>query len=157
MRMARVCALTAAAPPIDASFDPPAGPPGTAVVVDGDPCDRVIGEDLVSFTTDANGQPPYLATTALGRAGPGLRTFMVPRLSAGRYVLVATCADCDVACVQMGGWFTVIGAPSTDVAVAGPSTRGPDPGAVVLLIAATVGGALGFSIADRRRSPRLRR
>jgi hypothetical protein len=155
--MARVCALTAAAPPIDASFDPPAGQPGPTVVVDGDPCDRVIGEDVVSFDADANGQPPYLAITALGRAGPGLRTFMVPQPSAGRYVLVATCADCDVACVQIGGWFTIIGAPSTDVAASGPSTRGLDPGALVLLIAATVGGALGFSIADRRRSPRLGR
>lgn len=128
--------------PIGASFDPPMAPPGAMVLVAGDPCDRQVGRDLIWFSGDIQGQPPYLAPTAvLGQAEGGLRSFVVPRLSPGRVTLVAQCSDCSGPCIQFGGWFTVLAAPDTATEPVGPADTRRDPWLPVFLAAAAAAGA----------------
>ena len=128
---------TSAGVPNPKNIEPKSGPPGTASVVDGNPCGRGNAVSVFFFLlVEGQDEGPNVASTMMRRGDGKQLSFVVPELTAGRYELVASCElsgpDPSVAFAV----FTVI----PDTATATQPAREPPGGALLLVVAAIVGG-----------------
>jgi hypothetical protein len=149
-------ASAAADVPVVVTFDPQSGVAGSRVTVSYDPCNRVGGRPpgggRILFSKSETADPPYLASAVLSlvREGSGLEdgvsSFVVPDVPTGHYYLLAQCGEelpcCALLLSEDAPWFTVLGAPSTDIASMPSNRKGEDPLLPVILGSAAAAGAI---------------